>query len=339
VGAHFRRGDPTSAGGSPSRQASAWAIVGAVVIAAGAPSGPPAARLRSKQQISIAYNQGIARVTGGWILSGTNYPKPASDVLVRTDEQFHVTRANKGAIPAQWKAQRYVHIGDIDVVGNIVYVPFEQPDYSKGTQVVARYDATTLQFLDAVELPQHENSFVAVDPHTHIAYSMDHFDGNALLRYDVARGWKPLAPLALSATLHQTQGASVADGAIWISTSDDHNDLYRVNLKNGQLTVVGQITDPPGEGEGIDVTALASGYLHAMVIDPDQTKVWIEHFAKPPGGGQSSTTGRTAAVVAGATGLILLLGAAVLLMRRAPRRRSAESSGVLGRSPEAARLQ
>jgi len=127
------------------------------------------ARLLSKQAIPVFYNQGIARVRGGWILSGTLSPIPDTDTLVRTDEQFNVVVTNKPAIPPEWRARGYTHIGDIDVIGNVVYVPFEQPDYTKGHQVTARYDARTLRFRDAVVVPQHENSFVAVDPASRIA--------------------------------------------------------------------------------------------------------------------------------------------------------------------------
>ena len=262
-----------------------WAVVVAVLVvwlmpvAVATDVGAPQARLRSKQAIPVLYNQGIARVRGGWILSGTLSPIPDTDALVRTDEQFNVLVTSKPAIPPKWRARGYNHIGDI---GNVAYVPFEQPDYTNGHQVTARYDARNLRFRDAVVVPQHENSFVAVDPATRIAYSMDHFDGKALLRYDVARGWKRLSPLRLSTVLHHTQGASVTAGAVWISTSDASNDLYRVSMKTGHVDLIGQIVDPLGEGEGIDATQLPSGGLHAMVLDPDMTKVWVEHFSRPP---------------------------------------------------------
>jgi hypothetical protein len=258
--------------------------VGAVWLApaaTGAGAPPTQGQLRSKTEIPVLYNQGIARVPGGWILTGTLSPIPDTDVMVRTDEHFAVEVRNDAPIPPEWRARGYVHVGDIDVVGNVVYAPFEQPDYSQGHQVTARYDARTLRFLDAVELDQNENSFVAVDPKTRIAYSMENFDGDALLRYDVAHRWKPLRPLKLSMLLEHTQGASIADGAIWISTSDAHNDIYRVNIKTGDVDLVAQITDPPGEGEGLAVAQLSSGFLHATVLDPDQTKVWVEHFSRP----------------------------------------------------------
>ena len=261
--------------------AAAGLVVWLAPAAVAADATAPQARLQSKQAIPVFYNQGIARVRGGWILSGTLLPIPDTDALVRTDEQFNVLVENKPAIPPKWRARGYNHIGDIDVVGNVAYVPFEQPDYTLGHQVTARYDARNLRFLGAVVLPQHENSFVTVDPATRIAYSMDNFDGNALLRYDVARGWKRLSPLLLSTVLHHTQGASVAAGSVWISTSDPSNDLYRVSMRTGHAELVGQITDPLGEGEGIDATQLPSGGLHALVLDPDMTKVWVEHFSRP----------------------------------------------------------
>ncbi len=260
----------------------AAAIVAALSITTAAQAAPATdAQLLSKQQIPVFYNQGIARVRHGWILTGTLSPIPDTDVIARTNEQFDVVVENKPAIPEPWRSQGYNHIGDIDVIGNVVYAPFEQPDYSLGHQVTARFDARTLKYLGAVEVAQHENSFVAVDPKTKIAYSMDHFDGDELLRYDTAHGFTPRAPLKLSMALQHTQGASVGSGAVWISTSDASNDIYRVDIKTGHVDLVGRIDDPPGEGEGIDATRLASGALHALVLDPDQAKVWVEPFSAP----------------------------------------------------------
>ena len=136
----------------------------------------------------------------------------------------------------------------------------------------------SLRFVDAVVLPQHQNSFVTVDPATMTAYSMDEFDGNALLRYDVARGWKPLPPLRMSETLHHTQGADVGHGAIWISTDDAHHGVYRVDMTTGRVTEVGRMGHPGGEGEGLDTTDLASGFLHVLCVDSTLVPVWFEQF-------------------------------------------------------------
>ena len=75
-------------------------------------------------------------------------PLENTDLLVRTDEHFKVLVENRPAIPEPWRGQGYDHIGDVDVVGDVIYAPFEQPDYTKGSQVTARYDAPTRQAID-----------------------------------------------------------------------------------------------------------------------------------------------------------------------------------------------
>jgi hypothetical protein len=234
--------------------------------------------LRSEQRTSFTHNQGVARVPGGWILSGTDRPLLLTDNLVRTDENLNIVAVNVPAIPPHLRARGYDHIGDIDVVGNTLYAALEQPDYSRGRQITAWYNAKTLLFKGYVVLHQNENSFVTVDPATMTAYSMDNFDGNSLLRYDVKAGWKPLPPLHMSQTLHHTQGADTARGAIWISTSDPHNDLYRVDIRSGKVELIGTHAHPGGEGEGIDAAATPKGNLHALILDPSQRMVWFEHF-------------------------------------------------------------
>jgi hypothetical protein len=243
-----------------------------------ATSSTPALTERSEQTLPLTFNQGIARVDGGWILSGTNSPLPGTDVIERVDDQLNVITAQPLPIPADLRARGYDHVGDIDVIGSIIYAPFEQPNYDLVHQVTARYDATTLAFIDSVELAQHENSFVTVDEATMTAYSMDHFDGDTLQRYDVRAGWTALPPLQLTMTLHHTQGADIADGAVWIATSDDHNGVYRVDLQTGATTSVGTLGHPGAEGEGIDATALPSGAFHALVNDPAGAAVYLGHY-------------------------------------------------------------
>jgi hypothetical protein len=230
-------------------------------------------RRASEQAVSAVYKQGVARIPNGWIFSGTNS-------MWRTDDALKVVTSINPAIPYAWAARGFDHVGDIDVVGRYIYAPLEQPDYAKSAQATARFDRDTLRFIDAVPLPQHENSFVTIDPATMTAYTMDHFDGNALLRYDVGHGWKRLAPLRLTTTLHHTQGADILNRVIWISTSDPQNDVFGVDLRTGKVRADGSMghTGGAGEGEGLDATALASGEIHTVCVDPKITPVWLEHF-------------------------------------------------------------
>ncbi|MFL6239758.1 MAG: hypothetical protein ACJ735_09765 [Actinomycetes bacterium] len=262
-----------------------WAVVaasGALVVAT-ACGGSAATRarltLKSEQQISLLNNQGVARVADGWILSGTDKPLVATDNLMRTDDDLDVVVRKLGVIPPGLRAQHFDHIGDIDVVSGVIYAPLEQSNYDKDRQVTAMYDARTLAFQGSVVLRQHENSFVTVDTVTMTAYSMDHFDGNTLLRYDIRHKWRPLAPLVLSETLQHTQGADIWNGVLWMSTSDPRNDIYRINLVTGRVDLVGTHGHPGGEGEGMDATPVASAQIHTLITDPNMQHVWFENFA------------------------------------------------------------
>ena len=246
--------------------------------------------------LPITWNQGVARIPGGWILSGT--PLVGTDNIARATDDLSVAVTNPLAIPAQWRAQGFDHIGDIDIYQGHIYAPFEQPDYSKGEQATATYDVTTLLFQKAWTVHQHENSFVTIDPQTGVAFSMQHFNGRYLTRNDANHGWKHLPALRMSQKLFHTQGADVARGYVWISTSDKHNDLYRVDERTGVVDHLGPNGHIGDEGEGLDATGLPSGDLHVLIRVAGTLTVDFKNFALVPDGsssgagpGGSGTTG------------------------------------------------
>ena len=256
------------------RNATVLCVIACAVLAFGAmapASAVSTATLQSEQQGPEGYQQGVARIDDGWIFTGTG-------LIGRTNEQLKVVTQNIQPIPLDWKLKGFNHVGDPDVAGKVLYAPLEQPTYTRGDQAMARYNARSLKLIDVVSVPQHEASFVTVDPKTMIAYSMDNFGGDALLRYDVRKKWAPLPPLAMSRFVDKVQGADVADGAVWLSTSDDTNELFRVDLKTGQVDDLGSAGHVPGEGEGIDATQLKSGLLHVLTIDPQRNPNWFGHF-------------------------------------------------------------
>ena len=210
--------------------------------------------------VDPAYRQGVARVDDGWIFS-------LNDGLFRTDDALKQTVVATPAIPAEWAASGFNHVGDIDVAGGVLYAALEQPDYALGLQAMLRYDPETLTVIDGVDVEQHHNSFVTVDETTGIAYSMDMFGDDALLRYDVDDNWRVLEPIEMSRFVDKVQGGDVFDGAVWLSTDDETEGVYRVDLDTGEVQVLGSIGYVDGEGEGIDATPLATGDLHVLSID------------------------------------------------------------------------
>ncbi len=265
--------------------------LGALLVPAAAAAvvdrgGGTDAVLTSEERVDPVYGQGIARVDGGWIMSGRS-------TLGRLDDALVETLRVGSVIPPDWVARGFDHVGDPDVYAGFLYAPLEQPDYERGEQATARYDPVTLAFVDATTVPQHENSFVTVDGDG-VAYSMDRFGGDALVRYDVDAGWKPLDPIRLSRTVERVQGGDVVGGIAWLSTDDDDNGIYRVDLASGKVDQVGSAGHLDGEGEGIDATELTSGTIHTLTVDAAITPVWLGHFevGEPAGSAPPTTAAR-----------------------------------------------
>jgi hypothetical protein len=239
-----------------------------VVFGLLAASGPGAA-LVSQQPMEPAYDRGIAHSGTGWVASGT-------DVLATLDDSLTTTRRLDDAIPPAWAQRGFDRIGDVDVAGDTLYVPFGREGSDR--QAMARYDATTLAFEDATLVPQHANAFVAVDGTSGIAYSMDRGGGDELLRYDIRSGWRPIAPLRLDRELDAVTGGAVARDAVWLATGDDRHTVYRVTLETGAVAEVATASPNGGRGGGVDAVELSGGDLHVSVADPGGGAVTLDHF-------------------------------------------------------------
>src|SRR5690242_943923 len=87
-------------------------------LATTATTTPPVFRAHVVHEtvVSPAYRQGIARIPGGWVFS-------VNDALFRADDKYRETKRLAPAIPPQYAARGFNHIGDIDVVGNTIYAP------------------------------------------------------------------------------------------------------------------------------------------------------------------------------------------------------------------------
>lgn len=247
------------------------------------------------------HKQGLARVEGGWVHTW-------NEGLLREDDGDRTQAENRDAIPADAKAAGFDHIGDPDVHGGLLYVPIEQDDYARRSQLLARYDAETLALVDTVPIALEHAAWFAVatdgagrrilwstsdftDVRTVQRFAVDDHDGNLRLT--------PLADIALDRTLQRVQGGDVAaDGTLWLSTDDAGHRIFIVDPRTGHVTDAGSLghlraagpadlTGPApldtladGEGEGIDVTELPSGFAHTLTIDATAGISHFAHFAR-----------------------------------------------------------
>jgi hypothetical protein len=202
-------------------------------------------------EVNPGLRQGLARGDGGvgWVLSTNN-------ALYRTDDAFVATNPPDDkldpAIPPELAAKTFDHIGDIDIADGVLWAPIEKGDKDAPDMVLARYDAATLQFRDSFVLPQHHAAFVTIDDEG-VLWSTDEFSDDTLQRYRVVGATlEKLAPRKMSQKVERIQGGDIASGAMWLSTDDDHDGLYRVDLATGSVQDIGTTGYADGEGEGDD---------------------------------------------------------------------------------------
>jgi hypothetical protein len=237
----------------------------------------PSFAVVGETEVDGNFRQGLARSGDGWILT-------TNATIYRTDDGFAETDARQDAIPPELAAQGYDHLGDGDVVDGVVWIPVERPDKDEARQMTARYDEETLEVIDWVEVAQHHNAFVTVDDEG-VVYSADEFGDDTIVRYRVVDGEvEQLEPLPLSRFVDRIQGGDVAGGALWLSTDDERNGVYRVDLDTGEVTEVGSAGRVDGEGEGIDATDGDPATLHVLVADEAIVPMWVVEMAPEVGG-------------------------------------------------------
>jgi hypothetical protein len=223
------------------------------------------ATVTGEYEVNGGFRQGLARNGDGLIFS-------TNDGMYRADDEGRQASPpgdkSEPAIPAELKSQGYNHVGDIDIVDGTIWAPMETSDKDLGGQAMARYDADTFEFVDSFAVPQHHAAFVAVDGDG-VLYSADEFSDDTLLRYWlVGDALEPIEPLVMSRSIDRIQGADIAAGAVWLSTDDDHNGIYRVDLATGEVQDVGSTGYADGEGEGIDAEE-AGGDVLLRVLSCD----------------------------------------------------------------------
>ena len=222
------------------------------------------------------FRQGIARSGDGWIFT-------TNKTIYRTAADFIETAAHHDALPPDLVALGYDHLGDPDVADGMIWVPVERPAKDEARQVTARFDEETLEVVDWVEVRQHHNSFVTVDPDG-VVYSTDLFSDDAIVRYRIVDGAvEQLDPLPLSRVVDRIQGGDVAGGALWLSTDDAGNGVYRVDLETGEVTEVGSPGHVEGEGEGIDAADGEPATLQVLVADEAIVPMWVVAMAPAAG--------------------------------------------------------
>ena len=200
----------------------------AVLLGLVAAAGPSAA-LASARAAGTGLRPGHRPVPDGWVVSGSN-------VLARLDEHLQTVRRVDAAIPADWAARGFDHIGDVDVAGT----RSTSRSSSRTTPGAARrWPATTPG-------PSSSVTRQTVAPARELVRRGRRRDRHrvsdgSLRRRRAAALRHPRRMAAARAAPPRPDartgpGGAVARGAVWLATDDDRQRVYRVDIGSGAVT-------------------------------------------------------------------------------------------------------
>lgn len=191
----------------------------------------------------------------GWISEGITHDPVSGDfflsaqlILIRTDSNFKMLKANKAAIPDELLKLGYEHIGDISYFDGKLYCPLEEKTLSR--PAIGIWDAETLEFTGQYRVvDQYHNPWLALDRDSGLLYTSEYYTVAYVHVWDT--NLQPVRTIYLEENLDQLQGASIFEGRLYLTTN--HNDtIYKVDLAHGSIDVVMQNPLPWNEEiEGI----------------------------------------------------------------------------------------
>lgn len=260
------------------------ALTAAVLVAAAA--APAHAAGESWQQVSVnrfslltalERSQGVATDGGTWFYSW-RYG------LSRTTLGGTVLARDAASIPLHLVAQGSDHIGDIDHHNGRIYAPIEDSGaYQHPT--IALYDAATLRYTGlSYPLPtslQTHVPWVAVDAGRGLVYTSDWDPVPALTVLSLA-DMRVVGTVPLSRTIGRIQGGHVFDGALYLSSDNATQSVYRVDPVSGVVETVLDRNLPDGtEAEGLAFLSTADGALmHVLDVSPVFVVINFRHYRR-----------------------------------------------------------
>jgi Ca2+-binding RTX toxin-like protein len=185
------------------------------------------------------------------------------------------------AIPPELAAMGLDHIGDIDYADGKLYVALDNSELDYSTGYVAIFDAKTLEYTGelygltgAPSNPHHDvASWVAVDAQAGLGYGKEYQSGNTINVYNLS-DWSFKDTITMDKNLVNIQGAKVLNGMMYMSSDNDTQSVYSLDMATGHVTELFHLPVPANvdtEVEGIEAKLNADGNVELtveLIIEP-----------------------------------------------------------------------
>lgn len=194
----------------------------------------------------------------GICFDGTFYYTTDTNAIYKWDASWNLIATNSN--PVGDIGNGVNHIGDLDVVNGILYVPAE--NYTNITtwsnQRLAKFNASTLAFISSTSVSAQaaEVSGVCYNSEDGYLYVTSYADGSKFWKYDL--NFSFVTTLSLSSTIGLIQGMTFWEGAYYVNSDPvtAQKYTYRVEQDGTNSGIVfGPNVNTAGTWEGITHTA------------------------------------------------------------------------------------
>ena len=229
-----------------------------------------------------------ANRTQGVSSDGSNWYFSWNAGLESTDLGFN--RLKTANTPFSLLLQGLDHMGDFDEYEGILYVPMDRSTNGYEKPRVALFNAKNLSYTGKIYTLQgapnnreHDiASWIAVNGAAGVAYGKEWQDGNTLNTYRMS-DWSFSGTLKMDRSLSRIQGAELYRGALYMSSDNSTQSVYRVDLGTGHVDELFRLPTPEGdrEVEGLAVRELPGGGAElaiTMNVIPKNAPAHIDMF-------------------------------------------------------------
>jgi Ca2+-binding RTX toxin-like protein len=185
------------------------------------------------------------------------------------------------AIPKALADMGLDHIGDIDYANGKLYVALDNSEVDYTTGYVAVFNASDLsytgQVYSLVGAPSNPHndvaSWVAVDADAGLGFGKEYKSGNTINVYNLS-DWSFKTTITMDMNLDHIQGAKVLDGMMYMSSDNNTQSIYSLDMATGHVTELFRLPSPGNvetEVEGIEARKNAEGNVELtveLIIEP-----------------------------------------------------------------------
>ena len=242
---------------------------------------------------------------------GTRYPEVSKDNIVLADAYFlsqdvttdgnswyfscktSLSKAkvegivheadNVNAIPEELSSVGVSHIGGISYYDGKLYCAMEDSKVFEHP-TLGVYDAATLEYLESAPLSLEYQlkgcPWVAVDAERGYIYSSQRDNAPCLIVYDLTT-YAFVKTIDLSQCVHKIQGGEMYGDMLYVSTQEDGENIYRINVLTGEVEFCfSQNLTDGSEAEGLTILATPDGaFIHTLDMGPLFVNAFFRHYA------------------------------------------------------------